>query len=148
MASIRKRRTDRLVPLAEGLFTIPSSADEPPQLLASRCEACGELFFPPRRRCTRCFSTELTEATLGPEGRLYTWTVVREFGGRSEEFQPYAVGMIQLDEALRVQGYIVEAELEALAVDMPMRLVLRVLSRDEQGNDVVTYAFTPTEATS
>lgn len=145
MASSEERRTGRFVSIVEGLFTIPSSADEQPRLLASKCAACGELFFPPRHRCARCSAVELTETALSAEGRLYTWTVVRELGGRSGEVQPYAVGVLQLPEGLRIQGYIVGAEPDALAIDMPMRLALHVLSRDEQGNDIVTYAFAPKE---
>ena len=52
------RRAEELmaqVPVAEGIFTWPS--DEP-QLIGSRCAACGIVTFPAQDSCPRCASTD------------------------------------------------------------------------------------------
>ena len=53
------------VPVAEGIFTCPS--DEP-QLIGSRCAACGIVTFPAQDSCPRCASTEMAEQLAGPAG--------------------------------------------------------------------------------
>ena len=59
------------VPVAEGIFTWPS--DEP-QLIGSRCTACGIVTFPAQDSCPRCASTEMAEHLLARRGRLWAWT--------------------------------------------------------------------------
>ena len=59
------------VPVAEGIFTCPS--DEP-QLIGSRCTACGIVTFPAQDSCPRCASTEMAEQLLARRGRLWAWT--------------------------------------------------------------------------
>ena len=62
---------DGQVPVAEGIFTWPS--DEP-QLIGSRCTACGIVTFPAQDSCPRCASTEMAEHLLARRGRLWAWT--------------------------------------------------------------------------
>ena len=130
------------VPILEGLFTL-TSAGEPPRLLASRCTACGETFFPQRRFCARCSSPDLTQVLLGPSGRLYTYTVVYELFAGLDSLGPYAVGQVEMERGLRVQGLITGCEFEALEIDMPLELTLLTLGTDERGRPRVTYAFRP-----
>ncbi len=65
------------VPIAEGVFTWPS---ESPQLIGSRCTACGIVTFPTQDSCPRCASTEMEEHLLPRTGRLWAWT--------TQEFPP------------------------------------------------------------
>ena len=46
---------------------------------------------------------------------------------------------------LRVEGRLTIADPEQLKIGMEMELVLDPLSLDEDGNQVVTYAFAPVE---
>jgi uncharacterized OB-fold protein len=133
------------VPILEGLFTLPS-AREAPRLLASRCTACGETFFPQRRFCARCSSPDLAEFLLGPGGRLYTYTVVYELFAGLDSFGPYAVGQVEMEGSLRVQGLITGCGFEALEIDMPLELTLLPLGTDEHGRPRVTYAFRPAQS--
>ena len=128
------------VPIVEGLFTF-SSAEEPPRLLASRCTACGETFFPRRRFCARCSSPDLTQVLLGPSGRLYTYTVVYELFAGLDSLGPYAVGQVEMEGSLRAQGLITGCEFEELEIDMPLELTLLTLGTEERGRPKVTYAF-------
>jgi uncharacterized OB-fold protein len=129
-------------PILEGLFTLPAGR-EPPRLLASRCEACGETFFPQRRFCARCSGSQMSQVHLGPAGRLYTYTVVYELFGRLESMGPYAVGQVEMEEGVRVQGLLTGCEWEDLKIDMPLELTTLPIGADEQGHTTVTYAFRP-----
>jgi hypothetical protein len=130
------------IPILEGLFTLPV-AEEPPRLIASRCNACGETFFPQRRFCARCSSPDLAQVLRGPHGRLYTYTVVYELFAGLEGLGPYAVGQVEMEGGLRVQGLLTGCEFEDLKIDMPLELTLLTIGTDERGRPTVTYAFRP-----
>ena len=130
------------IPVLEGLFTFPV-ADESARLLASRCNACGETFFPQRRFCARCSSPDLAQVSLSPRGRLYTYTVVYELFAGLEGLGPYAVGQVEVEGGPRVQGLLTGCEFEDLRIDMLLELTLLTIGADERGRPIVTYAFRP-----
>ena len=135
-------------PIAEGLFTWPS---EEPQLIGRRCGACGAVTFPARGGCGRCGSTELEQHLLGRRGILWTWTSQgfppkAPFTGNatfSLDTVPWFVGLVELPGELRVESLLVGVTQEALEFGMPLRLVVVPFRTDDDGREVVTFAFTP-----
>ena len=120
--------------------------DGPPRLEAGRCGGCGDVTFPLRARCPGC-GGDLERLLLPPRGTLWTWTTqgfeppsppyVGETGG--DEFAPFAVGYVEFDGLLRVEGRLTEPEPDRLKIGMPMEVVAL-----ERG-DRVTYAFKPVD---
>ena len=96
----------RRVPIEPGFFTIPDAAGEPPQLLGSRCRACGEHFFPRRVVCARCLAQGCDDVLLGPRGTLwtFTWVHVPFFGQKHGDGVGYGVGQVDLPEGPRIQA--------------------------------------------
>src|SRR5690606_13875442 len=92
-------------PLKQGYFTVPDDPAEPPRLLGTRCDACGEHFFPRRAVCAKCMSENTSEVLLGPNGTLYSYTFVHFplFGSTKMEHVGYGVGQVDLPEGPRVQ---------------------------------------------
>jgi uncharacterized OB-fold protein len=133
------------VPVAKGVFTWPS--DEP-RLIGSRCTACGMVTFPTQDSCPRCASTAMAEHLLPRQGRLWAWTT-QEFpppsppyaGPAGDDFVPYGVGYVQLDDEVRVETRLTEAS--GLEIGMDMELVLVPFRTDGDGNEIVTFAFQP-----
>jgi uncharacterized OB-fold protein len=133
------------VPVAEGVFTGPS---QEPRLIGSRCAACGIVTFPAQGSCPRCPSTEMAEHLLPRRGRLWAWTT-QEFpppsppyaGPTGDDFAPYGVGYVELDGELKVEARLTESS--GLRIGMDMELVLVPFRRDDQGREVVTFAFRP-----
>ena len=134
------------VPVAEGLFTWPS---EEPQLIASRCTACGIVTFPAQGSCPRCASTDMEERLLPRRGRLWAWTT-QEFpppsppyaGPADASFEPFGLGYVDLDE-VKVETRLTEADAARLAHGMEMELVVVPFRADDDGNEVVSFAFRP-----
>ena len=58
------------VPIAPDLFT----EGEEPQLIGSRCGACGVVTFPRQSGCARCGAADMRDEPLHRRGTLYTWT--------------------------------------------------------------------------
>jgi uncharacterized OB-fold protein len=135
------------IPVAEGIFTWPS---DDTQLIGSRCAQCGIVTFPSQDSCPRCASTEMKQHALARRGRLWAWTT-QEFpppsppytGPSGDDFVPYGVGYVELGGEVRVEARLTETE--GLENGMEMELVLVPFRTDDEGNEVVTFAFRPVE---
>jgi uncharacterized OB-fold protein len=135
------------VPVAEGVFTWPS--DEP-QLIGGRCNACGIVTFPAQSSCARCASTDIEERLLPRRGRLWAWTT-QDFpppappysGPYGDAFVPFGVGYVELDGEVKVEARLTEADPRRLTQGMEMELVVVPFRTDDDGNEVVTFAFSP-----
>ena len=94
------------------------------RLVIQRCTSCGVHQFYPRAMCVSCGGdTEWVEAS--GRGTLHTFTIIRQ--NRSPAFaalSPYAVGIVELDEGVRMMSNIVECDEEQLEVGMALEVLL------------------------
>jgi uncharacterized protein len=136
-------------PVADGLFTWP--ADEP-QLIGSRCTECGIITFPTQDSCPRCATTAMEEHLLARRGTLWAWTT-QDFpppsppyaGPTGDAFVPYGVGYVELPGEVKVETRLTEAGPGVLRLGMEMELVVVPFRIDDDGNEVVTFAFRPVD---
>lgn len=138
------------VPVAEGIFTWPA---EDPRLIGSRCGDCGLVTFPAQGSCARCGSTAMGEHLLPRQGRLWAWTT-QSFpppsppyqGAVGEEFVPFGVGYVELADEVRVETRLTTADPAELVIGMEMELVVTPFGTNEDGAQIVTFAFQPVGA--
>ncbi len=132
------------VPIAQGFFTVPDDPADRPRLLGSRCQACGEVFFPRRVVCARCLHEGCDDLELSSTGTIYTWTYVHVplFAKADADVSGYGVGQIDLPEGPRVQAILVGGA-DDFRIGMEVETDLEVLRQDKDGNDVVIYRFRP-----
>jgi uncharacterized protein len=94
------------------------------RLVLQRCTSCGVHQFYPRALCVACAGeTEWVDAS--GRGALHTYTIIRQ--NRSPAFaalSPYAVGIVELDEGVRMMSNIVECDVEELEVGMALEVLL------------------------
>ena len=136
-------------PVAEGLFTWPS--DEP-QLIGSKCVLCGIVTFPAQGSCPRDASTDMEEFLLARRGRLWAWTT-QDFqppsppytGPTGADYTPFAVGYVELPGEVKVESRLTGTDPDALEPGMEMELVVVPFRIDDDGNEVVTFAFRPVD---
>jgi uncharacterized protein len=133
------------VPVKTGFFTVPDDPGEPPRLLGSRCEDCGEHFFPRRAVCAKCLSERTTDVRLGPRGTLYSYTFVHFplFGSSRIEHIGYGVGQVDLPEGPRVQ-FPLAGKQEDFRVGQTLEAELDPI-RDDGEREVVILRFRPIE---
>jgi hypothetical protein len=134
------------LPVAEDLFRW--SAADGAALVGSRCTGCGSHYFPRSLSCRNpaCEDKSVEEVLLGRRGRLYSYTVQSYrppalFG--MEPFEPYAIGLVDLPEGLRVMGMLTGCELDEIRIEMPVELTVEPLYTDDSGREVLTYKYVP-----
>ena len=136
-------------PVAEGIFSWPSDR---PHLIGSRCTSCGNYMFPVQSGCSKCTGAETEPVALSSRGTLWTWTVQGfppkspPFAGEVDPvlFRPFGVGYVELPGELKVEARLTESDPTKLLIGMEMELVIVPLSTDDDGTEVVTFAFRPT----
>jgi uncharacterized OB-fold protein len=128
---------------AEPCFVAPDLVQVDAQgmahLVAGRCRACRAYSFPRAAVCTSCLCEDIEPVALSRDGTLYSYSVVHQApkGWRV----PYALGYVDLAEGVRVLAHI-DVPLDALAVDMPLRLGVGVVGSDAAGAPMMSYTFT------
>jgi uncharacterized protein len=131
------------IALHDGL--VVGTADAP-ELVGSRCRACGVVAFPAQASCAACTSSDVEQRRLARRGTLWTWTIQcfppksPPYAGRAEDFTPYGVGYVELPGEVRVEARLTESDPERLRIGMDMELVLVPAP-----GDGLTYAFRPVE---
>ncbi len=139
--------------ISEGLFTWP---DAEPALIGGRCPDCAAVTFPLRSGCPRCGHVGLERRLLSRSGTLWSWTSQgfmpkAPFNGQfvsEENFEPWFVGVVELPGELRLESILTGVTQDTLRIGMPLRLVTMPFRTDDQGDEVVTFAFAPDKETS
>ncbi len=127
------------VAIRPGLFTVADA----PRLMGSRCLVCGRSHFPCTTVCPFCGEDDVEETELSSTGTLWAWTGVTAAPPGYRGTVPYGFGVVELPEGLRVITRLTEADPSQLHAGQPMHLVLDALHVDDDGNQVVGYAFAP-----
>ncbi|MGB6106124.1 MAG: OB-fold domain-containing protein [Pusillimonas sp.] len=88
------------------------------QLLVGYCAACQRHHHYPRPQCPHCFSPEATTRPSSGEATLYSFSVMRRSA------QPYVIAFVRLSEGPTVMTNIVNCDIDAVHIGMPVRLVV------------------------
>lgn len=100
-----------MTPLDAEVFSL-----DPPRLVLWRCVECAALHFPRRAVCATCGHDELERVTGGAAGHIFTYTIIHAPTPGYLGQVPYAVGVVELEDGLRVEANLHAADLGALSV--------------------------------
>lgn len=123
-----------------------------PHLVGSRCDECGEVYFPATDSCTRCTATRMSPHDLGHRGTLWSWTIQGflpkapyNSGETPETFRPYGVGYVEMESGIKVESRLTVADEALLQIGMPLELTLIPYRTTGEGDEseVFTFAFRP-----
>lgn len=91
------------------------------ELVAQACGECGALRTPPQPMCPHCNSLERAERVLSGRGRVHTWVMPRYpvIPGYPEG---NIVGIIELDEGVRMVSSIHDIAYDEITRDMPVEV--------------------------
>ena len=126
-----------LVSVWEGTFVEDAEGG---RLFGNKCASCGHIYFPKARFCFNCFDKSMEEVVLSRRGKLYSYTIGRM---ASTHFQPpYAVGLVDLPEGVRVFAPLKMTEDKPFKIGMNMEVVIEELWQ-ENDKQVIGYKFKP-----
>jgi uncharacterized OB-fold protein len=135
-------RVNAWVPEVPGTLTGKNLEDL--HLLGSRCAQCGQVYFPSRRNCPRCFDDRsIKQVPLSDQGTLRTFVVASMAPpGYSV---PHAQGYIDLlGEGPRIFSLLTDyGDPSNLKIGCEMSLRIVTLGRDKENRVVVGYRFRP-----
>jgi len=133
----------------EGLFTWPS---DNPKLIAGQCASCKSVSFPSSKFCSNpdCTDEKVSEVELSPNGKLHSYTIQNYPPPppyvKPDPFKPFAIGLVELPEKIRVVGMITGCDLKDIKVGMDVKLVAEKIYEkkiDGEMCDVMTWKWTP-----
>lgn len=105
-------------------------------LVFQQCGACGHKHNFPRVFCASCHQRQLTWRVSSGRGKIYTYSIIHR--APTEEWAartPYIIGLVDLDEGVRVMGHI-ESDLDVITCDSGVVAAIHVL------DDIPLLTFT------
>lgn len=104
------------------------------RLLIQRCAACDTLRFPWLPGCNACGSAEWDTVEAAGEGTVFSYVVMHHppFPAFSP---PYAVGLIELAEGVRMISNVVDVPYDKVRIGMPVELEFRTYDDGGHGSE-------------
>lgn len=94
--------------------------------------------FWPRANSVRTGKRNLRWQETSGEGKLYSYTVTHVPTAGFEDRVPYVIGLIELDEGVRIVGNLINVSPDDVAIDMRVKVAWEKLT-----DDVTYFAFEP-----
>jgi uncharacterized OB-fold protein len=113
------------------------------KLMGGKCRKCGKIHFPPRPLCDSCFSKDFEWVEISKKGKLVTYTVIHVAPMQFQSIAPYAVGIVELENGLKIPGIIREASLEQLKIGMPLTMTFEACATTGQWPQWPRYYLKP-----
>jgi hypothetical protein len=113
------------------------------KLMAGKCKRCGKTHLPPRPLCDKCFAQEFEWVEVSGRGKLLTYTVIHIAPPQFQAMAPYAVGIVQLENGLRMPGMISGVAQEQLRIGMELTMDFGICSTAQPWPQWPRYCFKP-----
>lgn len=110
------------------------------RLEAVRCQHCGHVYFPPRLVCANCRHTSFDTIRLNDEGKVVTFTVVRVASDKFLHQTPYVVGIVELNDGVRVTMQIVDTDVDKVEIGQKVKVVFRRIQEDGRAG-ILCYGY-------
>ncbi len=115
------------------------------RLVGEICPHCEARLFPPRDVCPECGGEARTEYTFSGRGEVYSFTTIYDPPAGYEEYAPYTVALVKLEEGPLVTAQLTDLGDQSVEIGTPVEMVTRRLRQDgdERGMIVYGYKFRP-----
>lgn len=110
------------------------------RLLGNRCTKCNTEYYPPVYICRKCGSESLVDVEMPCTGQLLTYTILREPMSGFEGQQPIVIGIVQLENGVRVLGQVVDTPIDALKTGCRVKMIFRKI-REESSAGQIYYGY-------
>ncbi len=110
------------------------------ELRIQRCRSCGNAYFFPRPFCPHCSSKDVEWFTASGRARLYSYVINQRPAPGFQDWTPYVIAVVQLEEGPRMMTNIIGIEPlpENLPIDMPVEVTW-----EQQSDEITLPLFKP-----
>lgn len=114
-------------------------------LVGEICPHCEAKIFPPRDICPECGGEAKKLYNFTGRGEVYSYTTVYDPPAGYEDYAPYTVALIKLEEGPIVTAQLTDLDEGKVEIGTPVEMVTRRLRSDgdERGLLVYGYKFRP-----
>ena len=109
-------------------------------LVGEVCHNCGNKIFPPRDVCPHCAREAQQAFQFSGRGEVYSFTTVFHPPAGFEEYAPYTVALVKLEEGPMVTAQLTDVEPEQVSIGQPLEMVTRKL-RDDGRQGIISYGY-------
>jgi len=114
------------------------------RLEAGKCTKCGHINFPQRLVCPECGTREFEMIRLAGKGKLETYTVIHTAPDGFADLAPYAVGIVELQEGVKILAQITDCNPNDLKIgDQLVTKFRRINEEGKNGMILYGYKFVP-----
>lgn len=114
------------------------------RLEANKCKDCDIIFFPPRLVCPECKKSDLVKTKLAERGKILSYTIIRVPPHQFVDQAPYTVGIVELDDGVKITGQIVDCDFKDLKIGKRVKIEFRkIYEEGEAGVLCYGYKFVP-----
>ena len=114
------------------------------RLVGEVCGRCGARLFPPRDICPQCGEPAAPPYAFSGRGEVYSFSTLYQAPEGYEEYVPYTVALIKLEEGPLVTAQLTDVDPEQVRIGMPVEMVTRKLREEgREGMIVYGYKFRP-----
>lgn len=101
-------------------------------LVGTRCDSCGRMFFPPRTFCPDCRREgTIVEHKFNGTGKVVSHTVIRTASEQFEALTPYVLAIVQLDEGPRLTAQVI-CRPDEVYIGMPVKKAFRKIGAESE----------------
>jgi uncharacterized OB-fold protein len=110
------------------------------ELRIQRCLDCKRAYFYPRPFCPHCASRNVEWFTASGKGTLYSYVIVHRGPPGFQDWLPYVIAVVQLEEGPRMMSNVINVEPapEHLPPDLPLEVTW-----EQQSDDITLPLFQP-----
>jgi len=113
------------------------------KLLGAKCRKCGKVHLPPRPMCDNCLSKDFDWINLPDKGKLLTYTIIHIAPTQFQAIAPYAMGIVELGEGLKLPGMIQGTTLDKIRVGMDLKIEFGTSASVQPWPQWPKYSFKP-----
>jgi uncharacterized OB-fold protein len=100
------------------------------KVYATKCNNCGDVYYPPQTDCPRCLTSDVGWIQLS-EGKLETFTQVQlKPQGFTQYEQNYIIAIVRVAQGVKVIGWLENVDIKDIKVGVPIEITAKITPDD------------------
>ena len=110
-------------------------------LVGEVCPHCEAKIFPPRDVCPECGGEARELFAFSGKGKVYSYTTMRDAPTGYEQYAPYTVAIVALEEGPMVTAQLTDLGEQPVSIGMTVEMVTRKIREDVEKKGVIVYGY-------